>query len=100
MPQLLQTVRLARPALPMRVAVTRPSTMFRGYPAGSQTNDADPKVRSVLWISIYSQARKEEKDQDFSGEDKISYIIDHAPGWDESLASYSEALASSQPLGD
>ena len=52
MPQLLQTVRLARPALPMRVAVTRPSTMFRGYPAGSQTNDADPKVRPVLWVSF------------------------------------------------
>jgi len=54
MSQLLQTVRLARSALPMRVAVTRPPTVVRGYPARSQMDDADPKVRLALLVSFHT----------------------------------------------
>jgi hypothetical protein len=45
MSRLLHTLRVARPALPVRIAVVaRSPTMIRGYPARSEMDDADPEV--------------------------------------------------------
>ena len=44
MSRLLQTIRLVRPIVPLRIAAARPPTLFRGYPGRSEMNEADAKV--------------------------------------------------------
>ena len=95
MSRLLQTVRITRLSLPRRVKISRPSTMIRGYPARTQMDDADLKVFPLMELKAKDQAREEEKNKSLMGDDKLSHIIDHAPGWNESLASESEAYVSS-----
>ena len=88
MSRFLQKLRPGLSELPKPIALACPATRARRYRARSQlADDTVPKVPKV-------RTPKEEKDKNLSSEKSRSYIIGHAPGWGECLASDSEAQVS------
>lgn len=95
MSRLPQIVRLAHCSLPRRVAISRPPAMIRGYPTHNKIDDSDSNVFLFMKLKAKSQTHKEEKFKELLYDDKAIHIMEHAPGWNELLASESEALVSS-----
>ena len=87
---MLHAARFVRPTGPLRVAAACPPTLFRGYPGRSEMKDKNPQVCHSAEKSINLKSENE-KEANLTGHDKPSHTIEHAPGWNEALASESEA---------
>ena len=90
MSSLISRMRFVRPVNSVWMKSPLKIVFIRGYPGRSEMSENDPKVLNSVGRAKQGKIEKE-KTMETENREEHSQTISHAPGWNETLASESEA---------